>query len=41
MPSYDTAFIFMKDDYRDVDVPAWAIKIILDPDDLGPVEEIK
>ena len=30
MPPYDTAFIFMKDDYRDVDVPPWAIKLILD-----------
>ncbi len=30
-PVYDTAFIFMKDDYSDVDVPPWAIKIILDP----------
>lgn len=36
-PAYDTAFVFMKDDYTDVDVPAWAIKIILDPDELkGP-----
>ena len=41
MPAYKTAFVFMQEDYRDVDVPAWAIKIILDPDDLGPVEEIK
>ena len=30
-PVYDTAFIFMKDDYSDVDVPPWAIKIILNP----------
>ena len=30
MRPYDTAFIFMKDDYRDVDVPPWAIKLILD-----------
>ena len=30
MPPYDTAFVFMKDDYRDVDVPPWAIKLILD-----------
>lgn len=30
-PVYDTAFIFMKDDYSDVDVPPWAIKIVLDP----------
>ena len=25
MPPYETAFVFMKDDYRDVDVPPWAI----------------
>ena len=34
MPPYDTAFIFMKDDYRDVDVPPWAIKLILDTETL-------
>ncbi len=34
MPPYETAFVFMKDDYQDVDVPPWAIKLILDPEDL-------
>ena len=29
-PSYETAFIFMKSDYQDVDVPPWAIKLIID-----------
>ena len=38
MPPYDTAFIFMKDDYRDVDVPPWAIKLIIDPEELGEEE---
>ncbi len=33
MPPYDTAFVFMKDDYRDVDVPPWAMKLILDPEE--------
>ena len=28
-----TAFIFMEDDYKDVDVPPWAIKLILTEDD--------
>lgn len=32
-PEYETAFVFMKDDYRDVDVPPWAIKLILESDD--------
>lgn len=33
MPPYDTAFLFMKDDYRDVDVPSWAIKLMIDPEE--------
>lgn len=32
-PEYETAFVFMKEDYRDVDVPPWAIKLILDPEE--------
>ncbi len=32
-PRYETAFVFLKEDYRDVDVPPWAIKLILDPED--------
>ena len=35
-PVYDTAFIFMKNDYTDVDVPPWAMKVILDPAVLVP-----
>ena len=39
-PVYDTAFVFMEQDFLDVDVPPWAIKIILSPEDLGrDVEE--
>lgn len=33
-PAYETAFVFMKQDYRDVDVPPWAIKLIIDPDEM-------
>ena len=33
-PVYRTAFVFMQEDYRDVDVPPWAIKLILDEEDL-------
>lgn len=29
-PDYDTAFVFMKSDYQDVDVPSWAIKLIIE-----------
>ncbi len=31
---YDTAFVFIRDDYSDVDVPPWAIKLVLEADDL-------
>lgn len=34
MPPYDTAFVFMKEDYRDVDVPPWALKLIIDTESL-------
>lgn len=33
MPPYKTVFVFMQDNYRDVDVPVWAMKLILDEDD--------
>ena len=29
MPPYRTAFVFAEEDYRDADVPAWAIRLIL------------
>lgn len=38
-PPYETAFVFMKDDYRDVDVPPWAIRLIIDPQEFA--EEAK
>ena len=34
MPPYDTAFVFMRDNYTDADVPPWAMKVILDPESL-------
>lgn len=36
MPPYDTAFVFMEGNYTDVDVPPWAIKLILSPEELEP-----
>ena len=33
-PNYDTAFVFLEQDYEDVNVPPWAIKLILQPEDL-------
>ena len=35
-PPYETAFVFMKEDYRDVDVPPWAMKLIIEPQQLMP-----
>lgn len=34
MPSYETAFVFLKEDYEDADVPPWAMKIILEEADI-------
>lgn len=33
MPPYETAFVFMEEDYRDIDVPPWAIKLIVEPEE--------
>ena len=33
-PDYDTAFVFIKDDYEIPDVPPWAIKLLLEPNDI-------
>ena len=38
MPSYKTAFVFMQDNYRDVDVPVWAMKLILGEEDLTEID---
>lgn len=34
MPPYRTAFVFMCEDYRDEDVPAWAIRVVLKEEEL-------
>ena len=33
-PPYETAFVFLDDDYNDRDVPPWAIKLILKKEDI-------
>ena len=33
-PPWETAFVFMEEDYSDVQVPPWAIKLILEKEDL-------
>lgn len=39
-PPYETAFVFFREDYLDVDVPPWAMKLILDERDLGGLVDI-
>lgn len=34
MPSYDTAFVFLDDDYEQPSIPPWAIKLVLSSDDI-------
>ncbi|NCC43062.1 MAG: VWA domain-containing protein [Clostridia bacterium] len=34
MPPYDVAFVFLEQDYKDVDVPPWAMKLILTEDEI-------
>lgn len=38
-PAWETAFVFMEEDYTDVNVPVWAIKLILEKQDLQEEEE--
>ena len=33
-PDYDTAFVFVEEDYNNPDVPAWAIKLVLQKDEI-------
>lgn len=33
-PNYDTAFVFVDDDYNNPDVPTWAIKLVLQRDEI-------
>ncbi len=35
-PPFQTAFVFVKEDYEDVNVPAWAIKLVLDEEEYAP-----
>lgn len=39
MPPYDTAFVFIQGQYEDVSVPSWAIKLILEEEELRKVYE--
>ena len=39
MPPFETAFVFLQNQSRDVDVPPWAIKLILGENDLTEEEK--
>ena len=36
-PAYQTAFVFFEENYYDRQVPPWAIKLLIGPDDLQEV----
>lgn len=42
-PLYETAFVFMKEDYSDINVPVWAMKLIIEPEEIengwGKIDE--
>lgn len=33
-PAYETAFVFMKENYEEVDVPPWAMKLIIEEEEI-------
>ena len=33
-PDFDTAFVFLDEDYRDLNVPPWAMKLVLRPEEI-------
>lgn len=38
-PKYDTAFIFFQEEYTDINVPPWAMKLILGPEDMPSIKK--
>lgn len=40
-PVYDTAFVFVKEQYTDISVPDWAMKVILEPEQLLEMKQEK
>lgn len=41
MPLFETAFVFLQNQYRDVDVPPWAIRLILGEEDLTELPGVR
>ena len=40
-PPYETAFVFLDDDYQDHDVPPWAMRLVIKSEDLKNTETAK
>lgn len=40
-PPYEVAFVFLREDYTDADVPPWAAKLILEPGDLEDAQNAR
>lgn len=40
-PPFETAFVFMEEDYTDVSVPPWAMKLILEKEELSEASELR
>jgi hypothetical protein len=40
-PAWDTAFVFLEEDYTDAAVPPWAIKLILEKEQLEEDESLR
>ncbi len=38
MPEYNTAFVYVQDEYNNPDVPPWAIKLVLEKDEIANME---
>ena len=38
-PPWETAFVFMEEEYTDVHVPPWAVKLVLEQDELMEEEK--
>ena len=38
-PRYETAFLFMEEDYTDVEVPPWAIRLVVEKEQLEEEEK--
>ena len=40
-PAFETVFVFIRDQYQDEAVPAWAMKLILEPDDVMEMGQMR